>query len=194
MVSEAQVCSMAEKNIKKRNYKCVICGVDIYVKPHRILKENFGFTCSRDCACKIRSIKTKGSGNHQYGLKGKMNASFKSGTRISNYGYVLIYLPEHKRANCNGYVFEHIIKMEEHLGRELKFVSKLNKDNEVVHHIDFNKKNNNIENLMLLTRGEHTSLHNRINPMPRDLKGRIMKLSETERGVNGFGSTDKERV
>ena len=66
LVSEAQVCNMSEREVKRRNYKCVICGVDIYVKPHRLLKENFGFTCSRECSSKIRGIKTKGSGNHQY--------------------------------------------------------------------------------------------------------------------------------
>ena len=42
--------------------------------------------------------------------------------------------------------------MEEFLGR------KLNK-NECVHHINENKLDNNIENLQLLTRGEHSSLH-----------------------------------
>lgn len=31
----------------------------------------------------------------------------------------------------------------------------------VVHHIDFNKKNNKIENLQLLSRSAHTILHNR---------------------------------
>lgn len=184
---------MSEREVKIRNYKCVICGVDIYVKPHRLLKENFGFTCSRECSSKIRGIKTKGSGNHQYGLKGSLNASFKTGRRISNYGYVLIYNPEHERANCNGYVFEHILVMEEKIGRKLKFISKLHKDNEVVHHIDFNKKNNDITNLQLMTRGEHSTLHNKINKMPRGSNGRILKRSiiDTDRGENVFWSTDK---
>lgn len=42
--------------------------------------------------------------------------------------------------------------MEQHLGRELSIF-------EIVHHIDGNKKNNNINNLKVMTRQEHNSLH-----------------------------------
>ena len=42
--------------------------------------------------------------------------------------------------------------MENHLGRLLR-------SNEVVHHIDGNKKNNDINNLQLLTNKEHATLH-----------------------------------
>lgn len=51
-----------------------------------------------------------------------------------------------------GIVKEHVYIMEQFIGR------KLNK-NEVVHHKDFNKLNNDISNLQLLTRGEHSRLH-----------------------------------
>lgn len=42
--------------------------------------------------------------------------------------------------------------MEEYIGRPLR------KD-EVVHHVDGNKRNNNITNLMLMTRSEHAKIH-----------------------------------
>lgn len=42
--------------------------------------------------------------------------------------------------------------MEDYIGR------KLNKD-EVVHHINEDKLDNRIENLQLMTRGEHSKLH-----------------------------------
>ena len=46
----------------------------------------------------------------------------------------------------------HILLMEEILGRPLK-------ENEVVHHINGDKRDNRPENLQVLDRGEHTSLH-----------------------------------
>lgn len=46
----------------------------------------------------------------------------------------------------------HVVLMEQHIGR------KLNGD-EVVHHIDHNRHNNDISNLRLMTRAEHTRLH-----------------------------------
>lgn len=74
-------------------------------------------------------------------------------------GYKLIYKPEHKRANHAGYVYEHNLVMEKHLGRELKFFGYKNKNNEVCHHIDRNKLNNDISNLQLMTEKEHFELH-----------------------------------
>ena len=46
----------------------------------------------------------------------------------------------------------HRFVMEQHLGRHLT------KD-EVVHHIDGNPKNNSIDNLVVLSRSEHTKIH-----------------------------------
>lgn len=47
---------------------------------------------------------------------------------------------------------KHRIVMEEYLGRQLK-------NNEIVHHIDGNKRNNDISNLLLTTRSEHARIH-----------------------------------
>lgn len=68
-------------------------------------------------------------------------------------GRVLTLSPSHPFCNQDGYVFEHRLVMERHLGRHLLPV-------ETVHHIDSDPSNNKIENLMLfLSRGEHTSWH-----------------------------------
>lgn len=67
-----------------------------------------------------------------------------------DYDYALV--PEHPKATKNGYVLLHRVVMENHLGRLL------NAD-EIVHHIDKNKKNNNITNLQLMTQKEHNHYH-----------------------------------
>jgi hypothetical protein len=69
---------------------------------------------------------------------------------MGNYLYILVH--GHPSANKKGYVLAHRFIMEKFIGRFLK------KD-EVVHHIDGNMENNSIENLLLMTRGEHTRLH-----------------------------------
>lgn len=75
--------------------------------------------------------------------------------RILN-GYRLIYLPEHNKAMSNknwlGYVYEHVVVAEKMIGRSIK-------ENEVVHHLDLNRSNNRIENLIVLEKGQHTKLH-----------------------------------
>lgn len=59
----------------------------------------------------------------------------------------------YKRIEINGKgIDEHRYIMEQHLGRKLK-------RNEYVHHINDNKKDNRIENLMVVTPDEHNKLH-----------------------------------
>ena len=54
----------------------------------------------------------------------------------------------------NKYRGVHRVIMEQYLGRPLTF-------NDVVHHCDGNRTNNNLSNLKLMTRSEHTSFHRR---------------------------------
>lgn len=72
-------------------------------------------------------------------------------------GYRLIFIPEYKNTyikdNWNGWIFEHRYIMEIHLGRKLK-------RQEIIHHIDGNKLNNNISNLKLTTQNNHMKIHN----------------------------------
>lgn len=86
----------------------------------------------------------------------KFNANnrnnYKGGKTSHGDGYMKLLCPDHPRANKLGYVLEHIIVMEQHIGRPLK-------KGEVVHHINGIKNDNRIENLLLLTVQEHSALH-----------------------------------
>ena len=77
---------------------------------------------------------------------------FHKGFIISHNGYRLLMAKDHPKKDCKGYVREHILIMEAHLGRYLT-------SDEVVHHIDENKLNNDISNLQLMTKWEHKSYH-----------------------------------
>lgn len=69
-------------------------------------------------------------------------------------GYLLRRRPEHPRANSRGYVREHILVMEQKIGRPIL-------PTEDVHHKDENKANNDPDNLDLFaSRGEHIRHHN----------------------------------
>ena len=80
------------------------------------------------------------------------NPNWRGGRHLSWAGYVRIYQPEHSRADKPGYVREHIVIMEDHLGRPLKA-------NEIVHHKNGIKSDNRIENLELKDDTEHRKYH-----------------------------------
>ena len=73
-------------------------------------------------------------------------------TKIHSRGYVLAYVPHHPRAHKDGYAMLHTVVMERHIGRYLN-------SNEVVHHINHDRKDNRIENLLLMDKQEHMTMH-----------------------------------
>jgi hypothetical protein len=58
-------------------------------------------------------------------------------------------------ATAEGYVFEHRLVMAEKLGR---FLTR----DEHVHHIDLDPRNNDPDNLVIVTRAQHVRVHNLI--------------------------------
>ena len=105
--------------------------------------------------------------------KGKNNPAWRGGKTKTTWGYILIKKPDHPYANNHNYVPEHRLKVEEALGRYLT-------PKEVVHHIDGNKQNNDISNLMVFC---CNSAHHRFHNNPDNVKpeeiifdGRDLKL------------------
>lgn len=97
-----------------------------------------------------KALKLKFS-NGDLSNKGANNPMWKGGKRICK-GYILVYVPEHPFAYKN-YYSEHRLLMEKQIGRYLK-------KNEIVHHINYKKTDNRIENLVLLNGiAEHMKYH-----------------------------------
>lgn len=104
---------------------------------------------SRDFAWKNVGKKREFSQEHREKLRaatlrhGEENAV---GMSYKTDGYV-----EYTRGPNKGRLV-HVVLMEQHIGRSLR-------RNEVVHHRDENKHNNDLDNLELMTRSAHARLH-----------------------------------
>jgi hypothetical protein len=80
------------------------------------------------------------------------NPNWRGGVKFVN-SYRAVLCPEHPNAGKDGYVYEHRLAMEAHLGRYLT-------DEEVVHHRNRCKADNRIENLQLCAnQAEHLRIH-----------------------------------
>lgn len=132
--------------------KCINCGKDFY----RLAGRPDSKYCGSSCAIKYRYKKNKNLGKEltkraheavRSGVtKGDNHYKWNGGKRISR-GYVLV-------GNYNNGVREHIVIAEKKIGRKLL-------KNEVVHHINEDKRDNRPENLKVMDRAKHTILHNR---------------------------------
>jgi hypothetical protein len=84
---------------------------------------------------------------------GAKNHRWGGGIAHHQKGYIWESRIGHPNADCRGYVFQHRLVMEEHLGRYLN-------KGEVVHHLNGINNDNRIENLILFSsNGVHRSEH-----------------------------------
>jgi hypothetical protein len=122
-------------------YKTITRLCDYCEQPYKArlarLRFSEGKFCSRSCASSNR-ISSKG-------------AHWKGGKKETKEGYVQILSHKHPFKDNHGYVLEHRLIMEKHLGRYLT-------ENEIVHHINMIKNDNKISNLQLTTIKEHVSI------------------------------------
>lgn len=87
---------------------------------------------------------------------GARNPAWKGGRVDDSHGYWKVKVGRgHPMANRHGYVKEHRLVMAKALGRPLQ-------PSECVHHIDLDRRNNALENLVLVSRSQHMAIHRRI--------------------------------
>jgi RNA polymerase subunit RPABC4/transcription elongation factor Spt4 len=92
--------------------------------------------------------------------------NWSGGVHITSCGYKAVKCPTHPQADARGYVLEHRLVMESHIGRTLL-------QSEVVHHIDGDRLHNDIENLMLFSgTADHLAHHREIAALPDAPKGK----------------------
>lgn len=117
--------------------------------------------------CKRHGLKTARTGPR----RGPEHLNWKGG-RILNGGYWYVWNPEHPNTTKRGYVAEHRLLISAVLGRPLL-------RQEVVHHIDGNRQNNDLTNLMLFP---SNAAH-----LKAELTGRIPKWTERGRELIAKG-------
>lgn len=146
------------------NCKCAVCGKAFHRKPSYVKKTKHPLTCSRACLAKLRASIYKGGANPNYGNRGAKNPLYKDGlTKHSN--YLWEFAPDHpfSPASCAQRVRKHRLVAEQYLLTNENSVEingkRYLKPEYDVHHIDGDKYNNAPNNLMVLTRSEHTRIH-----------------------------------
>jgi hypothetical protein len=141
--------------------ECNICGksfekkLSIYKNDSK--KCSAGKFCSKECFYKSpeRSPNLGKKLPYRPKPKGVLSHAWKGGVIVER-GYKLVECGDHPDGIVKGggkkYIREHRLIMEKEIGRRLK-------SNECVHHVDGDRKNNSIDNLVLMTHSEHSKMH-----------------------------------
>lgn len=91
-------------------------------------------------------------------------AWWKGGVKHREDGYTAIWMPDHPFSNDDGYIMEHRLVMERHIGRYLT-------KEEVVHHKNGVRNDNRIENLHLFANGGEHQRYHALNTRKRNERG-----------------------
>ena len=162
----------SEKYFKGVHCTCPICGTEFRMKQSSFDKIKTQPCCSRECAAKLKEQTFCGENNHQYSLIGDLNSSFSGKEIISNLGYILEYCPNHPKpcdsSSKTTRVRQHRLVIERNYEKfNPEYFEEIDgwmvlKSEYDVHHINEIKTDNRLENLQILTRSEHSKLHEQL--------------------------------
>ena len=146
-----------------KEYDCLNCGVTFRRSQTEIARGRTKY-CSTTCAGEAHS--------------GENNPSWRGGWHLSSHGYKKIRVD-------GGYEYEHRRNMELHLGRKLE-------TGEDVHHLDGNKQNNSLDNLLLMSARDHRLLHGNQRNGSRNNKAKLDEQQVVDmRKMYGDGETTR---
>lgn len=170
---------------KKVKLKCDDCGhisetnFSNYFKT-QIKNGNTGKTYCRICSNIRSGIRKRGSPSPFKGRNfpercGKNHKCWKGGSYLSIDGYRMVMVTSGRmKSGWRKYRKEHIVLIEEKIGRRIS-------KSECVHHIDGDKLNNDISNLVLLNHKKHRNSHHSIQKLGYELvkKGYVKYNKDT---------------
>ena len=145
---------------------CDVCGESC---PKRLTKEEMfkqRTYCTQKCFKKM-----------QIEMNRRSQYLASNGWRVksSYHGYMVKRIWDDPNFKQGEWVTQHRYNMSKHLGRKLL-------KNEVVHHIDMDKTNNNIDNLWLCNTSAHTKAHGSMNGYVKVLFNLGLVIFDTESG------------
>ena len=132
-------------------------------------------------------IRKAGGTIRQRGAPMGRNVFWKGGRIVDQDGYILLKTPHHPHATAAGYVREHRLVVERHIGRFLL-------PSEVVHHVNGDRQDNRIENLeVFASNGEHLAheLAGRCPAWTQDGLARIQEANRRPKGTKAEQSARK---
>ena len=154
------------------NCVCPVCGKRFHLKPSAIPKAKRHF-CSKECFNIAKVDDMSGKNNHQYGLRGKENASYR-GDRITRLGYREVMDWEHPFSTKGHMVLEHRLVAEKYLLTEENSIEingkRYLRPDYIVHHKNHDRLDNRPENLEVMKKSDHSRLHAKEMNLPRDPK------------------------